>query len=119
MTDAFDMNALLKQAMAMQQQLADAQQEAASTEVEGRAGGGQVTVTMTGAGEVTAVHISPEVVDPDDVELLEDLVLAALRDAAHRAADSAADLQQKALGGLAGGIAEIPGLGGALGLPEP
>jgi len=106
MTESFDVNALLQQAMAMQQQLADAQQQAAAAEVKGSAGGGSVTVTMTGAGEVTAVHIDPDVVDPNDVEMLEDLVLAAFHDAARRAAE----LQQTALGGLAG-LGDIAGLG--------
>jgi DNA-binding YbaB/EbfC family protein len=122
MTDSFDVNDLLQQAMAMQKQLADAQQQAASAEVTGTAGGGSVTVTMTGASEVTAVHIDPAVVDPDDVEMLEDLVLAAIHDAARRAAE----LQQTAFGGLTGlgdiaGLGELghlPGLGELPGAPE-
>ncbi len=122
MTDSFDVNDLLQQAMAMEKQLADAQQQTASAEVTGTAGGGSVTVTMTGAGEVTAVHIDPAVVDPDDVEMLEDLVLAALHDAARRAGE----LQTSALGGLAGlgdiaglgGLGHLPGLGGLPSAPE-
>ena len=74
---------LMKQAQKMQQQMADAQAELAETEVTGTAGGGLVTVTLTGTGEVTAVKIDPKAVDPDDVETLEDLVLAALHNA-HR-----------------------------------
>ena len=114
MTDSFDVNALLQQAMALQRQLADAQQQAAGAEVKGTAGGGSVTVTMTGAGEVTAVHIDPTVVDPDDVEMLEDLVLAALHDASRRAAE----LQTNALGDVAG-LGDIAGLGGLGGLGGP
>ena len=72
---------LMKQAQKMQQQIADAQAELAEAEVTGTAGGGLVTVTMTGTGEVTAVKIDPKAVDPDDVETLEDLVLAALHNA--------------------------------------
>lgn len=113
MSEPFDLDALMQQAMAMQRQLADAQDQAATTEVEGRAGGGSVSITMTGTGEVTAVRIAPEVVDPDDVELLEDLVLAALRDAGQRVAD----LQADALGGGLGNLAEMSGLAG-LGLGD-
>lgn len=78
----FDMNALLAQAQAMQQQLTDAQADLATRTVTGTSGGGLVTVTMTGAGEVTAVQIRPEACDPDDTEALGDLVVAACRDAA-------------------------------------
>ncbi len=81
----FDMNALLAQAQAMQQQLANAQDELAGKTVTGSAGGDLVTVTMTGTGEVTSVVIKPEACDPEDTETLGDLVVAAIRDAAHRA----------------------------------
>ncbi len=116
MSEPFDLDALMQQALAMQQQVLDAQERAADTEVEGSAGGGSVTVTMTGAGEVRAVRIAPEVVDPEDVELLEDLVLAAFRDAGQRVAE----LQAKALGGMSGlaqlgGLADLGGLTGAIG----
>jgi DNA-binding YbaB/EbfC family protein len=86
----------------MQQQLMDAQQTAASQVVEGRAGGGVVTVTVTGGLEFRDVTIDPSVVDPEDVEMLQDLVLAAVRDAVTRANE----LNRQALGGL--------GLGGGL-----
>jgi len=110
-SEPFDLDALMQQALAMQQQIAEAQERAADTEVVGSAGGGSVSITMTGAGEVTAVRIAPEVVDPNDVELLEDLVLAAVRDATQRAAQ----LQAGALGGL-GDLGNLPGLGGLGGL---
>ncbi len=77
----FDMNALLQQAQAMQEQMANAQQELAATRVTGSAGGDLVTVTMTGAGDLTEVRIAPSVVDPDDTETLGDLIVAAVRDA--------------------------------------
>jgi DNA-binding YbaB/EbfC family protein len=109
MTDVPDMNALLQQAMAMQQQLLAAQAEAAAQTVEGSAAGGLVTVTLSGGGEALAVGIDPEVVDPDDVELLEDLVLAALRDALAKVQE----LQQRAMGGL--GLGGAGGVGGLLG----
>lgn len=80
----FDMNALLAQAQAMQEQLSTAQEELANKTVTGSAGGDLVVVTMTGAGEVTGVVIKPEACDPDDTETLGDLVVAACRDAAHR-----------------------------------
>jgi DNA-binding YbaB/EbfC family protein len=98
----------MQQAQKMQQQLAEAQAELAETEVTGTAGGGLVTVTITGTGEFTAVKIDPKAVDPDDVETLEDLVLAAL----HNAADSVRQLTEQKMGPL------TAGLGGAgLGLP--
>ena len=97
----FDMQQLLAQAMSAQQELAEA-------EVTGQAGNGLVTVTLTGDGEVTAVVIDPKVVDPEDVETLQDLVVGALSDA-HRKMQ---ELAAKKIGPLAGGL----GAGG-LGLP--
>lgn len=81
----FDMNALLAQAQSLQQQLKSAQEGLAQQEVTGSAGGDLVTVTMTGTAEVTGIRIKPEACDPTDVETLEDLVLAAVRDAATKA----------------------------------
>jgi len=114
-----DLNALLGQAMQMQAQLAQAQAEAAETLVEGQAGGGAVTISVTGGLEFREVRISPDAVDPDDVELLQDLVLAAL----HDAMASVNRLQQASMGGLgdllgAGG-AGGGGLDGLLGLGAP
>jgi nucleoid-associated protein EbfC len=103
-----DMAQLLQQAQQMQQQLVAAQEELARAEVTGTAGGGLVSATMTGAGELTALTIAPAAVDPDDVETLQDLVVAAVRDA-KRAAD---DLAASTMGPLAGGLG-----GGGLGLP--
>jgi DNA-binding YbaB/EbfC family protein len=100
------MQQLMKQAQKMQQQLVEAQAQLAQTEVVGTAGGGLVTATVTGSGDVLSVKIDPQAVDPDDVESLEDLVVAAIRDAA----TNAAELQQSAMGPLAGGL-------GGLGLP--
>ncbi len=97
---------LMKQAQKMQQQLAEAQAELAEAEVTGTAGGGLVSVTISGSGEVKSVKIDPKAVDPDDVESLEDLVVAAIRDAAA----NAQELQQTTMGPLAGGL-------GGLGLP--
>jgi nucleoid-associated protein EbfC len=105
-----DLSALMQQAQAMQQQLVRAQQELASTEVTGSAGGGVVRATVTGGGEVTGLTIEPSAIDPDDAEGLADLVLAAIRDA-NRAAQ---DLQREKMGPLAEGLG---GGRGGLGLP--
>jgi DNA-binding YbaB/EbfC family protein len=105
-----NMQQLMKQAQMMQQQLVEAQAELAETEVSGTAGGGLVTVTTTGAGEVRAVKIDPKAVDPDDVETLEDLVLAAM----HAASENVKRLTEQKLGPLTAGLG---GLGGGLGLP--
>jgi DNA-binding YbaB/EbfC family protein len=105
-----DLQNLMKQAQQMQEQLASAQAALAEAEVTGSAGGGLVKVTMTGAGEVRAISIDPSVVDPDDVETLEDLVLAAI----HSAAEAGQKLTQEKMGPLSAGLG---GLGGGLGLP--
>lgn len=97
---------MLQQAQKMQQQVADAQAELASTEVTGTAGGGLVTVTMSGVGEVKSVKIDPKAVDPDDVETLEDLVVAAL----HNASQTVQQLTEEKMGPVTGGM-------GGLGLP--
>ncbi|MDX6285978.1 MAG: nucleoid-associated protein EbfC [Frankiales bacterium] len=104
-----NMQALLKQAQKMQRDLAAAQEELASTEVEGSAGGGLVTAKVTGAGQVVSVHIDPSVVDPTDVETLEDLIVAALADATRVAGDLQAEKMGPVTGGM-GGLG-LPGLG--------
>src|ERR1700736_6738874 len=109
MTDSFDPNAMLAQVQEMQQRLLDAQAASAEQVVEGTAGGGKVTVAMTGLGEFTSVRIDPSVVDPAEVDLLEDLILAAIHDASTKAAEANAD----SLGGL--GLGGFGGLGGLLG----
>ncbi|HSN44466.1 MAG TPA: YbaB/EbfC family nucleoid-associated protein [Propionibacteriaceae bacterium] len=80
-----DMNDLLAQAQAMQAQLQQAQAELQATEFSGTAGGGLVSATVTGGGELVALEISPGAVDVDDLEALADLVIAAVRDASHQA----------------------------------
>ncbi|MYR07864.1 YbaB/EbfC family nucleoid-associated protein [Gordonia sp. SID5947] len=102
------MAGLLAQAQQMQEQLLAAQNEIAAAEVTGSAGNGLVTVTGSGTGEVTGVTIDPKVVDPDDVETLQDLVLGALADLASKR-DA---LTQEKMGPLAGGLGGgLPGLG--------
>lgn len=101
-----DMQMILAQAQKMQEQLMAAQAELASAEVIGQAGNGLVQVTMTAAQEVRSVRIDPKIVDPDDVETLQDLVVGALQDAAR----AAQELQADKMGPLAGGLG-IPGIG--------
>jgi hypothetical protein len=101
------MQQLMKQAQKMQRDLAAAQEQLAATSVEGTAGGGLVTATLTGAGELTAITIDSKAIDPDDVETLQDLVVAAVRDA-KRVAD---ELAATTMGPL------TAGMGGGLGLP--
>ena len=100
-----DLGGLLESA----QEAFSAQARAAEQVVQGTAGGGVVTVEMTGNGEVTSVTLAPEVVDPDDIEMLQDLIVAALRDAGLQVTD----LQRQALGAL-GGL-DIGGLGDMFG----
>ena len=99
-----DMSGLLAQAQAMQEQLINAQQELADMQIEGSAGGGLVTATVSGANELLGLVIKPEAVDPSDTETLADLIVAAIRDATNKAQAVAASK----LGPLAGGL----GLGG-------
>ena len=102
------MGQLLKQAQQMQQALAAAQEDLANAEVTGSAGGGLVTATLTGSGDVVSVTIAPDAVDPDDVETLQDLVVAALRDAQRAVNDLAASTMGPVSGGLGGGLG-LPG----------
>jgi nucleoid-associated protein EbfC len=105
MSQGFDMNALMKQAQQMQQQMAQAQEQLAKETVEASAGGGLVVVKATGTGEITEIKIDPKAIDPDDPEMLEDVVLAAVNEALR----AAQNLAQSKLGGLAGGLG-LPGL---------
>ncbi|MBO0731153.1 MAG: YbaB/EbfC family nucleoid-associated protein [Acidimicrobiaceae bacterium] len=93
-----DLGALMGQLGQMQQSLQAAQESAASTVVVGSAGGGAVKVTTTGGLDIQSVTINPSVVDPEDVSMLEDLVLAAIRDAV----EQVEGLRDQALGGLSG-----------------
>ena len=104
---AMDMDKLMQQMGQMQQQMQQAQEELDKETVEASAGGGMVTVTATGAGDIKQIKIDPKAIDPDDPEMLADMVLAAVNEAIR----SARGLQESKLGGVAGGA-----LGG-LGLP--
>ena len=100
------MNELLQQVGQMQQQVQSAQAELAKETVEASAGGGMVTVTASGAGDIQSIKIDPKAIDPDDPELLEDMVLAAVTEALR----SAQSLAQSKLGGALGGLGGLPGL---------
>jgi DNA-binding YbaB/EbfC family protein len=100
MFDQRAMRDMMKQAQQMQQQMETAQAALAEEIVQGSAGGGMVTATMTGQLDLTAIIINKEVVDPDDVEMLQDLVLSAVKDAL----DKAKELQQERLGAITGGL---------------
>ena len=102
--EGFDISGLFAQAQAMQEQLAAAQQQAADTIVEGQSGGGVVKVVCTGALEFSSVTIKPEAIDPEDVAMLEDLVLAAVRDAVGKVNAMNEELlgPLRSLGGLGG-----------------
>ncbi len=102
-----DMRQIMQQAQQMQEQLAKAQADLAERRFEGSAGGGMVTAVVTGGPELVEIKISPDVVDVDDVEMLEDLVVAAVRQAMEAAVEAASSQ----LGGLTGGL----DLGGLLG----
>jgi len=86
---SFDLGALLSQAQAMQDQLERAQSELAGMSFTGTSGGGLVTATVSGTGELTGLTIAPEACDPSDTETLADLILAAVRDATTKAMDAA------------------------------
>jgi len=102
-----DMNKMLQQVQQMQAEMAKAQEELANEIVEASVGGGMVTVKATGAGDIVAIKISPEAIDPDDPEALEDLVLAGVNEALR----SAQGLMQSKLGGAVGGLGQLGGLG--------
>ena len=107
---SMDMNKLLQQVGQMQEQMQKAQEELANETVEATAGGGMVTVIANGAGEIKEIKIDPKAIDPDDPEMLADMVLAAVNEAIR----SARSLQESKLGGLAGGALGglgLPGLG--------
>jgi DNA-binding YbaB/EbfC family protein len=96
------MRQLMRQAQEMQQQLARAQAELAERRFEGSAGGGMVTAVVTGSSELVEIRISPDVVDPSDVGMLEDLVLLAVRQAMAAASEAANDTLGDVTGGLGG-----------------
>ena len=98
------MNNLMKQAQRMQRQMEEGQKELETKEFTAKAGGGAVEVTVTGKKEITKVKLSEEAVDPDDIEMLEDLIVAAANEALRQADEANAELMGKMTGGLGGGF---------------
>ena len=97
-----NMNNLMKQAQKMQKQMEDSNKELETKEFTATAGGGAVEVTVSGKKEVTKVKLSEEVVDPDDIEMLEDLILAATNEALRKMEDATQSQMSKITGGLGG-----------------
>ena len=98
---------MMKEAQKMQERLAKAQNDLADQTLEVSAGGGKVSVSVNGAGDITALKISPDVVDPNDIEMLEDLVLSGVREAQ----EAARKLQADTMGKVTGGLGGLPGFG--------
>ena len=102
-----NMNNLMKQAQRMQRQMEEATKELEEKEVEAAAGGGAVTVRVSGKKEVVSVKLTPEVVDPDDIEMLEDLIVAATNEAFRKIEE----LSQSSMAKITGGLGGFGGLG--------
>ena len=100
------MNQMARQVQAMQRKLLKAQEELAEKEVSGSAGGGMVVAVVSGQGELRSLQINPEAVDPDDVEMLADMVVAAVNEGLR----AAKELEAELFGGMAGGLGLPPGL---------
>ena len=103
---------LMKQAQMMQEKMAKIQEEAAQKTVEASAGGGMVTVTANGKMEILSIKIEKEVINPDDAEMLQDLITAAVNEALKKAQD----MMSEEMGKLTGGLG-LPGMGGGGGFP--
>ena len=99
-----NMGNLMKQAQKMQRQMEEAQKELEEKEVTAAAGGGAVEVTVSGKKEITKVKLSEEVVDPEDIEMLEDLIMAATNEALRQMEEMAQSSMAKITGGLGGGL---------------
>ena len=102
MFEGMDMNALMAQAQQMQEQLLSAQQEHASRQFTGSAGGEMVKATISGDGDLVELHIAPEAADPEDTETLSELVIAAIRSAKSQADESIQGMMPELPGGLPG-----------------
>lgn len=100
-----NMNSMIKQAQKMQAEMQKKQEDIENSSVEGTSGGGAVTVTMSGKRLLTAVNIQPEACDPDDIEMLQDLIIAAVNDAFTKVDELSAQELEKVTGGI-----NIPGL---------
>lgn len=98
------LNELLKQAQKMQEKIQQVQDELSNLKVEGTAGGGMVTAVANGKQEILEIHIDKQVVDPDDVEMIEDLIVAAVNQALAKAQELANEEMSKAAGGMLGNM---------------
>lgn len=107
MGGGMNMQAMIKQAQKMQQDMLKAQEEIALMETEATSGGGAVKVVVTGTNSVKSIEIKPEVVDPDDIEMLQDLVLTAVNEAFRLAQEKSEDSMKSVTGGMGAGM---PGL---------
>ena len=110
MTVSFDMEKLMQQAAQVQERMQQMQEEAAHETAQSSVGGGLVKVTANGAGEVVAIEVSPEAIDPDDPEALADLLLAGVNEALRSARANVEAKAQQLLGDI--GMGGLPGLGG-------
>ena len=99
-----NMNNLMKQAQRMQRQMEEAQKAMEEQEVTAAAGGGAVEVTVSGKKEIIKIKLSEEVVDPDDIEMLEDLIMAATNEALRKIDEASQESMAKITGGLGGGM---------------
>ena len=99
-----NMNNIMKQAQKMQKQMEQAQAELESSEYTATSGGGAVEVTISGTKEITKIKLDPEVVDPDDIEMLEDLIVAATNEALRKVEEESAEMMSALTGGLGGGL---------------
>lgn len=99
-----NMSNLMKQAQRMQRQMEESQKDLETKEFSAKAGGGAVEVTVNGKKEMVRVKLSEEVVDPEDVEMLEDLIVAAANEAMRMAEEASTELMSKMTGGLGGGL---------------
>ena len=100
-----NMNNMMKQAQKMQQEMLKMQQELEEKEVDATAGGGAVSVKVSGKKQITAITLAPDVVDPDDIEMLQDLIMVAVNDALNKIDEEAASKMGRITGGM-----NIPGL---------
>ncbi|MCR5623764.1 MAG: YbaB/EbfC family nucleoid-associated protein [Lachnospiraceae bacterium] len=105
-----NMNNLMKQAQRMQRQMEEKQKELETAEFEAQSGGGAVKVKVNGQREVLKVTLDPEAVDPDDVEMLEDLIMVAVNDALGQVDSASQDAFSGLTGGLGGGMGGLGGL---------
>ena len=103
-----NMNNLMKQAQRVQRQMEEAQKELEEKEITAAAGGGAVEITVSGKREITRVKLAEEVVDPDDVEMLEDLIMAAANEALRQLEELSASSMSKITGGIGGGLGGMP-----------